>query len=205
MIYILDFDGVLFDDEVFKRDFQHVFTRHGVGHDVYRQTYEHAKVARKGTYELDVHVGIIASEYPMINHTLLRKDLMALAHQSRHYIFADAKAFLLDAQKKQHTLFLISAGDPVFQKEKIHASGISSFFKKVVITAASQKFIAIDEIKKQINGDEMVFIDDKKEAVEDMKKHHPYIKVVQMARVSRMARSKLVDGCIKNFLELTGV
>jgi predicted phosphatase len=138
----------------------------------------------------------------MIDHATLRKDLMGLAHQSRHYIFADAKAFLLDAQKKQHKLFLISAGDPIFQKEKIQASDISSFFEKVVITTASQKSIAINEIKKQISGDEIVFIDDKKEAVEDIKKYHPHIKVMQMARVNRIVRSKLVDGCIKNFSEL---
>lgn len=202
MIYILDFDGVLFDDEMFKRDFQHIFTRYGVTHDVYKQTYEHAKKAKKGAYELDAHLGIIASEYPRINHTNLRKDLMALARRSRHYIFADAKSFLFNAQKKQFKLFLISAGDAVFQKEKIDASGVSSFFQKVIITTPSQKSVTINEIKKQAIGDEIVFVDDKKEIVEEIKKRHPYIKVVQMARVIRIVRSKLVDGCIKNFSEL---
>lgn len=203
MIYILDFDGVLFDDEMFKRDFQHVFTRHGVAHNVYKQTYEHAKESKKGTYELDMHLGIIASEYPMINHTDLRKDLMALARRSRQYIFADAKKFLFDAQKKQLKLFLISAGDAVFQKEKIDSSEVSSFFQKVIITTPSQKSVFLDEIKKQAVGDDIVFIDDKKEVVEEIKKRHPYIKVVQMVRVSRIVRSRLADGCIKNFSELS--
>lgn len=202
MIYILDFDGVIFNDEVFKKDFQHVFTRYSVAHNVYKQSYEHAKEAKKGTYELDTHLKIIASEYPMIDHAGLRKDLMALARRSRHYIFADAKTFFLNAQKKQIKLFLISAGDPVFQKEKINASGIFSFFQKVIITAPSQKSVAIDEIKKQSGGDEVIFIDDKKEIVEGIKKRHPQIRVAQMARSNRVPRSKRVDRFIKDFSEL---
>lgn len=200
MIYIFDFDGVLFNDEMFKRDFQHVFTRHGVSHSVYKQSYEHAKEARKGTYELDTHLRIIASEYPKINHAGLREDLMALARQSRRYIFADAKAFLSDTQKTQNKLFLVSVGDTIFQKEKIHASGVSSFFEKVVITTASQKFIAIDEIKKQTGGDKIVFVDDKKEIVDEIKKHYPSIKVVQMVRSVHTAQSSYADMHIKNFI-----
>ena len=127
---------------------------------------------------------------------------MALAAHSRRYIFADAKTFLADAQKKRHMLFLVSAGDSVFQKEKINASGISSFFDDIAITNVSQKSFVIDEMKKNIGAREIVFIDDNKEVLDDIKKHHPSIKTVQMARTNRTPRSASADAYIKSFSEI---
>lgn len=202
MIYILDFDGVVFDDQRFKKDFRRVFADHGITHRVYEDTYHDAKETRKGTYELDAHLKIIAAEYLTVDHKALRKDIMALAVRSRRYVFADAKTFLADAKKKRHTLFLVSAGDSVFQKEKINASGISSFFDDIAITSASQKSLAIDEIKKHTGAREIVFVDDNKEVLDDIKKHHPSIKTVQMARTNRTPRATSADMRIKNFSEI---
>lgn len=202
MIYILDFDGVVFDDQRFKKDFRRVFTDHGITHEAYENTYHDAKEARKGTYELDAHLKIVAAEYLTIDHKALRKDIMALTARSRRYVFTDAKTFLMEAQKKGHTLCLVSAGDLVFQKEKINASGISSFFDEIAVINASQKSFAIDEIKRNTGAREVVFIDDKKEVLDDIKKHHPSVKTVQMARTNRMPRATSADICIKNFSEI---
>lgn len=202
MIYILDFDGVVFDDQRFKKDFRRVFGDHGIMHKAYESTYHDAKEARKDTYELDIHLKIIAAEYPKTDHKALRKDIMALAARSRHYIFADAKVFLMKTREEGHALFLVSAGDQVFQKEKINASGISSFFDNVTITSVSQKSLALDEIKKHTGIREIVFIDDNKEVIDDIKKHHPLIKIVQMVRTNRAPRSASADAYIKSFSEI---
>lgn len=205
MIYILDFDGVIFDGLRFKKDFRRVFIDHGITHEAYENTYHDAKEARKGTYELDAHLKIIAAEYLTIDHGALQRDIMALAGRSRHYIFADAKTFLADAQKKGHALFLVSAGDLVFQKEKINASGIFSFFDEIAITNASQKSFAIDEIKKNTGAREIVFIDDNKKVLDDIKKHHPSVKTVQMARTNRAPRTTSANMCIRNFSEISSL
>ena len=200
MIYILDFDGVIFDDQRFKKDFRRVFLDHGITHEAYENTYHDTKEARKGTYELNTHLKIIADEYVTIDHKALRKDIMALVARSRRYIFADAKTFFMEAQKKGHPLFLISTGDLIFQKEKISASGISSFFSKVMIIRVSQKSLALDKIKKSTDAGEIIFIDNDNNVIDDIKKHHPLITVVQMTRINHTPRSANADQYIKNFI-----
>ncbi len=202
MTYILDFDGVLFDDQRFKSDFGHVFSRYGVSHGVYEQTYRQAKEARKGMYQIDVHLALLHETNSRLDIKNIRRDLFTLASNSRTYIFTDAKKFLAAAQERGNMLFLLSTGDKIFQEAKIEASGIADFFAQIVIIKSSRKAPSLAGIKKQAGRGEVVFIDDKREVVEEIKKHNPDIRVVQMVRGSHVVKSEHADAYIKSFLEI---
>jgi len=201
MIYILDFDGVLFDDKRFKSDFRRVFGRHGVTHNAYEQTYRQAKEAKRGAYGIDTHLAVIHHIYPRVDISGLRRDLFVLAGHSRRYIFVDAKTFLVAAQKRGDKLFLLSTGDKLFQETKINASGIVPFLNNVFIATSSRKASLFAKIKKQAGRRETVFIDDKREVVDEIKKHNPNVRVVQMVRGAHVVKSDYVDTRIKNFIE----
>lgn len=199
MIFILDFDGVLFDDKRFKRDFQHIFGDYGVSHDAYKHTYLQAKNDKKGIYELQIHLRILQGKYPDIHLEYLRRDVMALASRAERYLFPDAKGFLHRSQKKGNIFFLLSTGDPHFQEVKINASGITPMFTRVIITSSFKKAQAFGEIIKDAGRKEIMFVDDKKEVADEIKQRYPAVRVIQMTRSGRVEKSDLADGRVKDF------
>ena len=201
-IVIIDFDGVLFDDRRFKKEYESLFRHAGVSHDLYEKTYQQSK--EKGHYDPRAHIrlalGFVSSE-PSVQKNLYARVTKFLEQSSR-YVFKDVSDFLGFLKKEHIRAVLLSTGDPVFQKQKIAKSGIEHLFDDVVIISEASKLHAIDAMVRKEKSTRFMFIDDKKEVVEEIKKSLPSVHVVHMQRNMITTEASNLDICISNFSEL---
>lgn len=192
---ILDFDGVLFDDARFKKDVWRVFRRFGIPHHVHQSAYAETK-ARYGGYRHDAHLRLIKRRLPAVDIVRVNRALGALLARSSRYLYHDALPFLTALRQKGEILALASNGY-AFQRHKFRASGIGGFFKNVVIRDRP-KSEAIKALKRRFRNEHVVFLDDKKSVVEEVKRHVPYAAVIQVLRRRSQQRSARADAVVSN-------
>lgn len=191
MLLILDFDGVLFDDKKFKRDYATVFMALGITPDVYEKTYRQTKADASGMYSPRRHLRILRTLNPRLRASDVQKRVEELVSKSRRYVFVDAAPFLRAASKTA-TLCLVTTGD-AFQRTKIESSGLKNFFECVEVVLTGSKTAAIKKIMDQYPAQITVFVDDKKEVVEEVKDRLPNIKVIQVVRSSDVLTGRGID------------
>lgn len=191
MLLILDFDGVLFDDKKFKADYAAVFLALGMTQKVYDETYRKTKADANGMYSPRRHLRILRTLNPRLRASDIQKRVEELVSKSRRYVFPDSRPFLLFIAKTA-TLCLVTTGD-AFQRTKIESSGLKGFFERVEVVSTGSKAAAIKKIMSRYPVQTTVFIDDKKEVVEEVKDRLPQVKVIQVVRSSSTPVSKKVD------------
>jgi len=163
MKIFIDFDDVLFNTKKFKNDFLNkVFIKNGVSEENFRKTYYHFfKINKKsGKYYNPQKQIESLGKISGVDGNKLEKDFFIFMKDLKKYIFADVWFFLKKFNKKD--LFLISYGDPLFQKMKVDGSGIPKFFKDVVLGKA-EKMSSINSVldKNRISlNDKFIIIDD---------------------------------------------
>ena len=197
MILVIDFDGVLFNDFRFKKDYILLFRRFNVSVKQYQEAYEKSKKSTGGYYTLERHLEVLEKQYPAVRKTQIKKETTLFLKKSSHYIYRDSKQFLAYWQRKKVPVFLTSTGS-AFQKEKVNASGLAHFFKKQYIIKNPLKLEPLKKILKNAESEKIVFIDDKKEVVDEVKKYFPHIFVIQMMRRSSPEKSRKADYAVKN-------
>lgn len=197
---ILDFDGVLFDDERFKRDYWRLFRRHGVAHRIHQAAYAESKAMHRGGYRHDLHLSFIRKRVPAFKIADAQRDIHKLLAGSAAYLYRDAKPFLRHWKSKGETLALVSSGN-AFQKRKVRASGLSPFFRATVVADTTDK---VDPVRTLVRGSRAaraVFIDDRKNFVDAVKRNFPRILVVQMIRRKDQERSTRADVIVRNLAQ----
>ena len=195
---ISDFDGVLFNDHRFKGDYKWLFTRSGVPHRVHQAAYREAKKTHaSGAYRHDKHLAIVRQKMPLIDPRAMEKNISQFLARSGTYLYSDALPFLSYWKKRKQKLALVSSGF-AFQKKKVAASGLRHFFHPAVITGTQLKVEPIGRIIKKFPGERVVFMDDRKEVVDAIKKAFPRIFVIQVVRRSSKERSTRADAVVKN-------
>ncbi len=195
----LDFDGVLFDDRRFKKEYELLFRRTGISRDVYEKTYQESK--KKGYYDPRVHIRLalgFASHESGIQKNLYARVTKFL-NQSARFIYPDVFDFLGFLRRENIGVMLLSTGDSGFQQQKISKSGIGDLCDDVVIISGSSKVRAIDLIMRREKPEHIIFIDDKKDVVEEIKKSLPSIYVIQMLRNDTEKPANNTDLCVNNF------
>lgn len=197
MLLILDFDGVLFDAERFKRDYSRIFTGFGIPVPVLRAAYEEGKSHPKG-----YHHALTRRFSGHPDFRLFPVRVASLLKKSPQYLYPDAKDFLRQCRKKKITLVLLSAG-PAFQKQKIAASGIAHFFKKVVVIPDASKTAAVKKIARAFPNDRIVFIDDTAEVVDGVKCEVRNIFAIQMIRSRGKQKSIKANATARSFKGVT--
>jgi FMN phosphatase YigB (HAD superfamily) len=88
-------------------------------------------------------------------------------------VFDDAEEFLKSVGKEN--IYLVSFGLPVFQNEKIVSCGANNLVSGCIVTKGL-KSTAIGSVMKKMNIDfkeKIIFIDDRVEQVQDIKKAFP--------------------------------
>ena len=204
-IVIIDFDGVLFDDRRFKKEYELLFRRAGISHDLYEKTYQQSK--EKGHYDPRVHIrlalGFVSTQSSAQKNLYAR--VTKFLEQSPRYLFQDAVDFLEFLKKEHIRAVLLSTGDLIFQKQKISKSGIEHLFDDVVIISEASKAHAIDAMIRKEKSVRFMFIDDKKEVVEEIKKSLPDVYAIQMQRNMITTEASNIDFRISNFSELISI
>ncbi len=200
MLLIIDFDGVLFDDRAFKRDYQTLFKSFGISSELYARAYTALK-ENIGYYDPHKHLREIKKSHPTIDLESIKEAIGKFILTSRRYVYPDSKKILTDIQQTKTEIVLLSTG-PEFQKKKVDASGLSSLFDRVVIIREPFKSKAVKRILRAHDSARVLFIDDKREVVEEVKRALPNITVVQMARANDQDKSQLVDYVAENLTEI---
>ncbi|MDZ4260365.1 MAG: HAD family hydrolase, partial [Candidatus Sungbacteria bacterium] len=115
------------------------------------------------------------------------------------YIYRDVPDFLAFLEKEGIRAVLLSTGDAQFQKQKINKSGITDLFDDIIIISDSSKVSALDTLIRKKKPASTIFIDDKKEVVEEVKKSLPEVYTIQMRRRETQVLARGVDLEIKDF------
>lgn len=198
---ITDFDGVLFNDERFKRDYKRLFRRLGIPSSIHQAAYRESKSHHpSGAYHHGAHIASMRRKMPLVNAKRTEKEVFKLLRRSAQYLYHDAKPFLSYWQGRGQRIALVSSGF-VFQKKKVRACGLLSFFRPAVITGTALKVEPVRDIVRRFPEERFVFMDDRLPVVDAIKKHFPDIFVIQVVRRKEQARSKNVNAVVRDLGE----
>jgi FMN phosphatase YigB (HAD superfamily) len=130
----LDFDHTLFNtDEFFHVDVRTSFRHLGLDSASWEQGY--ARAWRAG-YSLEGHA---EEMYRQTGGHRALEEMKRILRESftdlRRYLFSDVLPFLGGAKERGVHLYLLSFGDPDWQRYKVRGSGIEPYFDGIFITA----------------------------------------------------------------------
>ncbi|MFA5871994.1 MAG: HAD family hydrolase [Parcubacteria group bacterium] len=205
MKIILDFDDVLFNTKAFKRDLINVFKKNGVSEKDFLATYkDYPVITKKGILKYDPFWQIkILGERRGIDVVKTRQDMLEFLNNCPQYVFRDATGFLKKFSKNK--LYLVSYGHTGFQDKKIEQSGLGGFFGKIVVTDKMKAAVMRRFIRK---GKDMVFIDDRVDQINAVKKYFPNSLTFLLKRKERRyddKKTKYVDyeiKCLKDAVKI---
>lgn len=184
MTILLDFDDVVFNTKKFREDLRELFFSNGVTNDLYEKTYYDTDdgMAIK-IYDPEKQlVRICETKERSIDMDGLRNSLNTFLRSTEKYVFDDVILFMKDFAEDD--VILVSYGDAVFQKRKIDGSGIGKYCKDVIITEHLKSEVICELMKKKniIGTEKVVFIDDRNEQIEDVKKKIPFVATILIKR-----------------------
>lgn len=204
MKIFIDFDGVIFDAEKFKKTLARICRDHGISRKDFLHTYEALK-KEGGVYTVVRHVRALAKH---TGATMRKKELHAAIDRYmsdlRQYVFKDALRFF--DRMRAHELYLLSFGDPAFQKQKIHGSGVKYYFKRVIVTRGNKgKEISALRTKKGVSNERIVFIDDSEKHLREVR-GNAHVVIIHLKRGKRGAlRSVHADHHVSTLAQATRV
>ncbi|MFY9462558.1 MAG: hypothetical protein WAP52_00020 [Candidatus Sungiibacteriota bacterium] len=197
MLLVLDFDGVLFNDMRFKRDYERLFARHGVPRRIHQAAYAESRALHHGGYRHDLHIMLIQKHVPTLQLSRIERGIEELLAHAGEYFYADTLPFLRYWQSKKERMALLSRGNK-FQKIKVRASGVARFCKPATVADTVDKVSPLRRIIKAAAARQIVFIDDTKHMVDAIKQNFPHVLVIQMVRRKEQERSTHADAIVPN-------
>lgn len=185
MKLLLDFDDTLFNTQSFTRQLKNLFSAQGVSEDDFNKSLKSIAYLPPG-YTLKRHIDILRNDFGYsLKTSLLYKHTQALLQNSSQFLFEDTIE-TLEKWRENHTLILVTMGNPLWQKRKINACGIAKFFTRIHIlppgdnakNPAIEKYCAL-------SNEPCVFIDNKPSVIEiavGLKPRFPHLVIIRMLR-----------------------
>lgn len=161
MIYVIDFDDVLFD-----KSGRYTKACQTIGIDFEGPLYQKAKI--NGIYNPKRHLQLLGKD---------EKSLEGVLQRSREFLFPGVLEKLGALRQEAKKMFLVSKGDFDYQWTKIKNSDIKKFFDEIYVTSDSKLKIFQENIMPKYGHEKIVFIDDKKQELEEVKKAYSNIVV----------------------------
>ena len=164
MKYIFDFDDVLFNNtRQFKPHMFALIAKAGVPREAVEEYYEQV---RQREFSLEEFIRSLFSSYG------IGLDRVNIVYEN---ILKESPKFingkLLEAVHRigKDNCYIVTNGDQKFQEDKIRYSGIEDFFVKAHVRIVSgSKKEKIKEICEKNKGEEVVFIDDKRQFIDEI-------------------------------------
>lgn len=207
MKIFVDFDDVIFYTKKFKKDLIRVFLKNGVTRQEFENSYYtfQKKAQALGEYYDPKKQIQVLRKRNQINQEELSKDLDDFLKDLGKYVFSDVFDFLSFFPKKE--LYLITYGHEKFQMKKIKGTGISKYFRKVIISKNNKLNIILETAKdhKFSSGEKVVLIDDRPEQLERAEKRKKSIITFHMCRPQGRYSDLICadkDYEVKNFKEV---
>ncbi len=184
MKIFIDFDDVLFNTRDFSAYLKEFFAKAGISQELFQQYYYDPVAQANGNVKLFNPEGLLArlEKYEKIKVAGIRAELNTQLQDLRRFVFADVQAFLVAMGKEN--LYVVSFGLPSFQQRKFIGSGLSELVESCVVTE-NLKAQAVAQLIEEVPikpTEKIIFIDDRIEQLEDVKKKHPAILTIFLCR-----------------------
>jgi FMN phosphatase YigB (HAD superfamily) len=182
MKVFIDFDDVILNTKKFSASLTDFFESNGVSLNLFKKHYyNHDDNSEIKLFDPE---GLFSrlEKYEKIDVTELREKFYQHIVDMKEFIFPDVADFLEYIGKEN--VYLVSFGLPVFQNEKILACGIQKLVSGCIVTSGSKaEAIAqiLDRMKIDLN-EKIIFIDDRIEQVQDVKKTFPTFNTFLLCR-----------------------
>lgn len=182
MKIFIDFDDVIFNTKKFSQKLKNFFAENGVNEELYSKYYYEPNDSNEirlfdpeGLFErLEKNEQIDTKE--------IRKNFNLLLNDLTKFVFDDVEEFLNFAGREN--VYLVSFGQPLFQNKKIIGAEIDRMVNGCIVTKGS-KAEAISKVMDELEidqGEKIVFIDDRIEQIQDIKKNHPNARTFFLSR-----------------------
>ncbi len=198
--YFLDFDHTLFNtDEFFHVDVRNAFLRFGIDAADWEQSY--AAVWPTG-YSLEKHAAEVARRLGgRLPIEAMKRVLRDSFSDLSPYVFSDVVPFLQRARKSGAPLYLLSFGDPEWQRYKASASHLSGYFDDMFLT--STEGAKADLVSKRAKGmsQPVAVVDNNPDELDSIKDLAPETRTYWMNRVPDHLRVPGDELSRRKFLE----
>lgn len=184
MKIFIDFDDVIFNTKKFKQDLIGIFERFGVSREEFRDAYYTFSSSSKFQgrhYDNDAQIKTLEKR-KKIDGKKLKAEVDRFMANLSVYVFPDVGKFLREFPKKD--LFILSYGQPKFQKSKIKGAGVGKLVDKVFITKR-KKVVAISELARKYafsQKEAMIMIEDHPQQIAGAKKCQRRIVTFHLSR-----------------------
>ena len=173
MKIFIDFDDVIFNTKQFVADLKIFFESNGIKEELFKKHYYNPDDS--GELKLFNPWGMMErlEKEEKIDVTVLREKFTEHMKNLTEFLFDDVESFLSSIGKEN--VYLISFGLPVFQNEKILACGVDKLVSGCIVTKGT-KSAAIKHLMENVKinpTEKIIFIDDRIEQVQDIKKAFP--------------------------------
>lgn len=195
MVVFIDFDDVIFNTRQFRAYLREFYAENGVSQELVQKYY----------YESDDNNPIRVfdpwglflrlEKYEKMNVDKLRENFESQLSDLKRFVFSDVESFLLKIGRE--SVHLVSFGLPSFQEKKIIGSGVNELVCNFSITG-NLKAHMISRILKdeKINPEEkIIFIDDRVEQIEDVKKAFPTTMTIFLCREEGRYKDQKTEYC----------
>lgn len=181
MKLFIDFDGVLFNSEKFRRDLIGQIEKSGFSSQEVNDTY--VAECLDGNYLPADHLARLEKIHKF-NFRLAETRVESLITNAKKYLFFDVEGSLKSISKlPEYQLELISLGHPKFQPRKIKKTGIKKYFKKLHFTSIPK----VEYLQGIVKVDEkFIIVDDRGDALEEISKKFPKAITIEMRRVKEI-------------------
>ena len=204
MKLIFDFDHTLFSTRKLYFALKEAFRKIGVGESLFQETLEKSRRKGKGrVYKPNKQFKLIIKAKPEISLKKLERAFKKVLSKAPKFLYKDTAQFLRKWQRKSN-LILLSYGEEKFQKDKIKASKIRRFFKRIIITQDINKLKSSKKIFQ--NKGKAIFVEDNPQVLSKIKKIFPNVIMIRINRgegkYAKEPNNPQIDFSINNLKEL---
>jgi FMN phosphatase YigB (HAD superfamily) len=204
MKIIFDFDHTLFSAKQFYFALKKAFFKLGVKEKLFQETFEKSKGVGRD-YKPEKQFKLIHKTRPEIKIEKLKKSFEKILKTAPKFLYNDVLGFLKKWSKEADSI-LLSYGEEKFQKNKIKASKIGKYFKKIIITRDIEKSKPFRKVPLFREKGGIIFVEDNPRALSKTKTSFPQIITVRINRgegkYCQKPNNPQIDFSIKNLKEL---
>ena len=202
MILIFDFDHTLFSAKKLYFALKESFRKIGVEGNLFQETFEKSK-GRGRDYKPKIQFQLIKKAGSEISLQKLERAFKIVLNKAPKFLYPDTIWFLKRWRENADST-LLSYGEEKFQKDKIKASKIRRFLKRIIITQDINKLKPSKKIFQ--NKGKTIFVEDNPQTLSKVKKFSPNVITIRINRgegkYTKLPDDKNIDFSIKNLKQL---
>nr|MBP7061175.1 hypothetical protein [Candidatus Moranbacteria bacterium] len=157
MKIFLDFDDCLFDTVLvrgtFWLDLRKIYEGGGWSVEMIEKTADEFSDAsfdgKPNTYSIEKHLALLHEKQPSERYEEVLRECQIFMRELGRYVFPDVASFLKQFPKQD--LFIVTFGDPGFQKGKIVGAHIDQYVHDILVSEGQSKLSLIRQYADEQN------------------------------------------------------